>query len=199
MSDQKRLVVGVTGSFGSGKSSVGQILRGLGARQVIDCDRLVHEAFGRGHPLRRRIRSLFGSSGSLGRREIARNVFRDLPRLRQLEAILHPYVRRRIRSALKRWRRGVVVLEVPLLFETGFDRYCDVTVAVVAGRRNRFKRLRAAGFRPAEVRARERAQLSEQAKKRRADLFIRNRGTKQQLVQETKHLWAKLLSTLKGA
>ena len=60
---KKRLVVGLTGTFGSGKSSVGRILAELGARRVIDCDRLVHEAFRARHPLKKRIELLFGSSG----------------------------------------------------------------------------------------------------------------------------------------
>ena len=184
--------MGLTGSFGGGKSSVGRILKRLGARKVIDCDRLVHEVFRPRHPVGVKIKALFHLRGRLSRSAIAKEVFSNSRKRRQLEALIHPYVYRMVRSELRRIHNGVVILEVPLLFESGFDRICDTTVAVIAGERRIVSRLTQAGFRAREVRARLRAQLSEGEKKRRADLSIENSGSKHLLVQRTKQLWRKL-------
>lgn len=194
---KERLVVGVTGSFGSGKSTVGRIFRKLGARQVIDTDRIAHEVFRPTHPVGKKMKRLFRIRGTVKRRTIAGEVFSDPAKRRRLEAIVHPYVGRRVKSILKRVGRGIIILEVPLLFETGFHRFCDVTVAVVAGRENITKRLRQEGFSAPEIRARLKAQLSEAEKKRRSDFCIHNLGSKRLLIQQTKRVWEKLTFILK--
>ena len=191
---KKRLIVGLTGTFGSGNSTVGKILKRLGARKVINTDQLAHEVFQPKHPLGRKIKSLFGIK-SLNRKAIAKEVFSNVKKRKKLEGIIHPYVKKRVNSQLKTIRRGIVILEVPLLFESGFDRMCDVTVAVLAGERNIIKRKRGRGFNTQEIRARLRAQLSEQAKKSNADSYIQNSGSKSLLAQKTKRVWQKLLSS----
>ena len=191
MTDRK-LVVGLTGSFGSGKSTVGRMFKRLGAKKVIDCDRLAHEVFRPGHRLAERIKSLFHRAGSMSRNAIAREVFSDPGKRKRLEAIVHPYVGQRIRSELKKVRSGIVILEVPLLFETGFDRSCDATVVVLAGESNIIKRLSRNGFEPEEVRGRLRAQLPEREKRRRADFLILNSGSKRTLAKNVKSVWQEL-------
>ena len=193
---KKRLIVGLTGSFGSGKSAVGQILKRLGARKVIDTDRLAHEVFRPKHPVGEKIKALFNMKAPLNRKAIAKEVFSKPKKRRQLEAIVHPYVYRRVISELKQVLSGIVVLEVPLLFEAGFDKICDVTVAVVAGKQNILKRLARSGVASKEARARLRAQLPEWKKKKRADLYIQNSGSKKLLIQNTKLIWQKLESIL---
>jgi len=163
---------------------------------VIDADQLAHEVFRSKHPVGKRIRALFNVKGPLNRKAIAKEVFSKLKKRRQLEALIHPYVYKRIVSELKRVPTGIVVLEVPLLFETGFDKICDVTIAVVAGRQNITKRLTRLGFDPKEASARLRAQLPEQEKKERANLYIKNSGSKKLLIQKTKLVWQKLESIL---
>ncbi len=192
MSKKGRLVVGVTGTFGSGKSTVSRIFKKLGAKKIIDCDRLAHEPFRAGHPLRIKIKSFFPLG--LSRSGIAREVFGDRAKLKRLEAILHPYVLRRVRSEISRVRSGIVVVEVPLLFETGFDRLCDVTIAVVAGKRDILKRLGASGFNKTEVLTRQRAQFSQARKRRLADFIIQNTGSKKTLERRIKLLCGRITS-----
>ena len=193
---KKRLVVGLTGSFGSGKSTAGRMLKQLGARKVIDADRLAHEVFRTGHPVGRSLRKLLGIKGKLSRQAIAGQVFSSLSKRRKLEALVHPYVYQRIRSELSKVQSGVVVLEVPLLFETGFNRLCDVTVAILAGEKQILKRLRKSGYAPHEVQARLQAQLPSREKKKRADLYILNSSSKNLLMKKTKRVWFKLKSLL---
>ena len=157
-------MVGLTGTFGSGKSTVGNFMKRLGARSVIDSDRIAHEVFRPDHALRRKIKSLF-EMGSFSRRQIAKSVFSDAKKRKRLEAVIHPYVLKRIRQEMNRIKNGVIVLEVPLLFEAHFDRMCDVTVSVLSGEKNILKRLSRSGFSRMEVRSRLRAQLPERIKK----------------------------------
>ena len=190
----KRLAVGLTGSFGTGKSTVSRILENLGARKVINADQLVHEVFKRHHPIGKRIKSLFHMSGILNRKRIAGEVFRNPAKRRRLEALIHPYVRRRMLEELKSIRDGIAILEVPLLFEAGFDRLCDVTVSVLASERTIIRRLAKRGFASEEVKKRLETQLSQSEKKKRSDFFIINSGSKKLLVQKTKSVWKKLRS-----
>ncbi len=198
MSKGRRFVIGVTGTFGSGKSTVSRLFKKCGAKKIIDCDRIAHEPFRASHPLQPKLRALFREAvvadggKKLSRSRVAREVFRDRKKLKRLEAILHPYVYRRVRSEAQRVRDGVVVVEVPLLFETGFYRLCNVTVAIAAGERNILKRLGALGFSKGEVLARQRAQFSEARKKRLADFIIKNTGSKQLLEKRIKSLCSKL-------
>ena len=189
---RKRLVVGLTGSFGTGKSTVSRILENLGARKMINADQLVHEVFKRHHPIGRKIKSLFHMSGILNRKRIAGEVFRNPAKRRRLEALIHPYVRRRMLEELKSIRDGIAILEVPLLFEAGFDRLCDVTVSVLASERTIIRRLAKRGFASEEVKKRLETQLSQSEKKKRSDFFIINSGSKKLLVQKTKSVWKKL-------
>ena len=188
------LVVGLTGTFGSGKSTVGKLFGRCGARKVINCDQIVHEAFRPGHPLRKRIDALFDSEKRLSRKQIAKKVFSNQTKRKRLEALIHPYVRKRVLEEMSRIQKGVVVVEAPLLFESHFDRLCDVTITVSAGRRNIIRRLARKGFKPDEVCARMNAQLSELVKRRKADLVILNFGSKELLVVKVKKVWTTLLS-----
>ena len=105
---KKRLVIGLTGSFGSGKSTVGRILKRLGAKRVIDTDRLAHEVFRPNHQIGKKVKSLFNIKGSFSRKAVAKEVFSNPRKRKQLEALVHPYVYRRGWSALKTiWPGGL--------------------------------------------------------------------------------------------
>ena len=188
----RRLVVGLTGTFGSGKSTVSKIFKTLGARKVIDADALAHEAFQAGHPVRKRLERIF-KTRRLDRKAIAAEVFTSKKKRRQLEAILHPYVYRRIRSELRRIQSGIVILEVPLLFETKGDRFCDVTVTVLTDEKSILKRLRNKRFQAPEIRSRMKAQFSQREKAKCSDLLIKNSNSKAVLLQKTKTIWKKLV------
>jgi dephospho-CoA kinase len=162
----------------------------------MDSDRIAHEVFRPGHALQKKIGRLFGMSGRLGRMDLARQVFSDPGKRKKLEAVVHPYVRRRIHSELKRVKSRIVILEVPLLFESGFDRLCGATVSVAAGREKILNRLRRLGVSTEQARARFQAQLSEREKCRRADFLVLNTGSKEELVRNTKRVWRALLSIL---
>ncbi len=191
---KRRLVVGLTGSFGSGKTTVGKILKKLGAKKVIGADQLAHEAFSPANGCLRKIKSLFKNEGPLNRKKIAQEIFSNTQKRKALEAIIHPYVRRRMMNELGKIKRGVVILEIPLLFEVEFDRLCDVTITVSAGRSNMMKRLIRSGFSRNEINARLKTQFSESKKMKKADFIIANKGSEKLLKQKTEWVWQKLMS-----
>jgi len=172
-------VFAVVGGIAAGKSMVARALaRGRGAR--VDVDRIGH-AILRLERVRRRLLAQFGpdifaADGSVDRRRLGARVFGNPARLRQLDAIVHPEIARRLRSKLEALqRRGVamVVLDAALFFELGLEWPVDAVLAVTAPRHVRRARLRAQrGMSAAEAEARLRSQPRLAAWTRRADVRI---------------------------
>jgi dephospho-CoA kinase len=177
-----RLVVGLTGGIGSGKSTVAALLKKKGVA-VIDADEIVHRALREGGPGYDPVLKLFGPSvarpdGTIDRSVMAGLVF-ERPRLRkQLERILHPIVEREFRRRIAAHRRGLLVLEVPLLFETGMDRLVDRAVLVWAPKKVCLSRLVASGrLTRSQALRRMAAQMRPSEKRRRAHFLLNNNLT----------------------
>ncbi len=122
-----------------GKSTAAAMLRRLGV-PVHDSDAVVHKLMSGGGDAVAAVTSAFkgvAHEGSVDRGELGRLVFCDPKGLDRLESILHPLVQRdrhQFLAASRRARTPVVAIDVPLLFETGGDRDCDITVVVTAPR-----------------------------------------------------------------
>jgi dephospho-CoA kinase len=177
-----RLRVGLTGGIGSGKSEVARIFAQLGAF-VIDADALAREAVAPGSPGLERIAARFPQAiapdGSLDRAALAAIVFHDSGARDELNAIVHPEVRRL--SAERECEAAadqIVVHDVPLLFESGFYRSCDANVVVVAEKDTRIGRIVArSGFEPEDVERRMSAQIDPDRARELADYTLENDGT----------------------
>jgi dephospho-CoA kinase len=145
--------IGLTGPIGCGKSTIAGWLGELGAT-VIDADRLVRAVTGPGEPTLGPIRARFGEAvvaadGTLARAALAALVFSDDAALRDLEAILHPAVRLRIRTALEEARAAdapIVVIEAIKLIEAGHAATCDEVWLVGCGPATQRQRLVARGM-----------------------------------------------------
>ncbi|MBI4116078.1 MAG: dephospho-CoA kinase [Candidatus Omnitrophica bacterium] len=189
---KKSILVGLTGGFGTGKTTVAQFFRKKGAA-IINADRLAHEVFKKRTAVYRRVKSLFPElRGDLNRKKVARTVFENTRKREALEAIVHPHVFRRIKEEVRKSRGKITVVEVPLLFESGFDRECDKTIVVKASREKVFQWLRSKGYSKAEVRARWLTQMPLEGKARRADYVIDNSKGLLQTKHQVESLWKKL-------
>lgn len=128
------IVIGLTGSIASGKSSIAAVFKRYHL-PVFDSDKQVHKLLAPRGQAVGAILSEFGSVGTfengIDRAALGATVFQDKGALRALEAILHPRVaqaRMRFLQQSRMNRRRAVLLDIPLLFETGADDVCDVTV-----------------------------------------------------------------------
>ncbi len=195
------LLIGLTGSIASGKSTVSRFLRELGA-PVVDADAIVHELQAPGSPLLEQIAAAFGpeiirEDGSLDRAALGGIVFRDPERRKALEAIVHPAVRQRMWAEVERLRsegRPAVVLDIPLLFESGWDRTVDQVWVVYVDRQTQVARLMARdGLSRGEAERRIAAQMDLEAKRERADVVIDNRGTEAATRDQVRQAWQRAL------
>jgi dephospho-CoA kinase len=131
------MILGLTGSIGMGKSETARMFRRAGV-PVYDADAAVHAVMARGGAAVGPIEAAFPGvvrDGAVDRAALGARVFDDPPALRRLEAIVHPIVARRQKAFLKRAsaaRHPLVVLDIPLLLETGGETCCDAVAVVVA-------------------------------------------------------------------
>jgi dephospho-CoA kinase len=192
------LLVGLTGGIGAGKSTVASMLAQRGA-VILDADAFAREAVSVGSPgleqvVRRFGRGILREDGSLDRARLAEIVFADEQARRDLEAIVHPYVRQRIADGVTENASSdrVVVLVNPLLIEMGTHRDCDVVVVVSAAEETQVRRSVARGMAEDDVRARIAAQLPLADRSRQADVLVDNEGTLEDLERQVEVLWAEL-------
>ncbi len=192
--------VGLTGGIGAGKSEVAAIFASLGAL-VIDADELARDAVAPGSEGLRMIAArwpeVIRPNGELDRAALAALIFSDPDAREQVNAIVHPAVRALAteRAAASRAPGQIIVPEVPLLFESGFDEACDRTVVVVADREHRIARVMArSDLTREEIERRMAAQIDPaEAELRRAKPFtIRIDGTRDDLVRATTGVWVAL-------
>lgn len=161
-------VIGLVGRIGAGKSTVARLLAAHGAR-VVDADALAHAVIEEPEVIREVVAAFGGEvaddAGRLRRSALAARVFGTDPAhaeaLRALEAIVHPRVRGRIVAELAAGRAaegpdgGVVVLDVPLLVQAGWEDECDLLLEIACEDRVRHRRLESRGWTPAEIAARD--------------------------------------------
>lgn len=131
-----KLVIGITGGTGSGKSTVCSVMKQRGAK-IIDADIVAREITEKGKPALSEIERAFGKDvlfpdGSLDRKKLGAVVFSDNEKLNILNGITHKYIIDEIEKTVRSSTCGILVIDAALLFQTGLDRLCDKTVAVTA-------------------------------------------------------------------
>ncbi len=173
------IVLGLTGSLGMGKSTAADMFRKLGV-PVHDSDAAVHRLLARDGAAVAAVRTAFPEArapdGGIDRAVLGRRVFADPPALARLERILHPLVRRsqeRFLRAARARREPLVVLDVPLLFETGGEKRCDKVVVMSAPAALQRARVMARpGMTEARFQAILQKQMLDSEKRRRADYVV---------------------------
>ena len=171
-------ILGLTGSIAMGKSTAAAMFRRLGV-PVYDADRAVHRLLARGGAAVAEIEGAFPGvsvDGAVDRGKLAARVFGDSAALERLERIVHPRVAAERRRFLRAWRRrgcALVVLDIPLLFETAGDKACDAVAVVSAPRFVQEARLlRRPGMDRARIASVTARQMPDAEKRRRADYVV---------------------------
>lgn len=197
--------VGLTGGIASGKSTVADEFRRLGA-EVIDSDALARAVVEPGSPALDDIQARFGPGvltpdGTLDRPALGRIVFADDAARRDLNAIVHPWVRATAKAIEESIDdpHTVVIHMIPLLVETGQEHTFDAVVVVDVDAGTQLTRLRERnGLTPDEARARIEAQATREERLAVATWVIRNDSTRDDLVERVHAVWHELQSIGNG-
>jgi dephospho-CoA kinase len=179
------IVAGLTGGIATGKSTVAAIFQQSGAH-LIDADRIARDAVRQGTPAYAEILAHFGvgillPGGEIDRKRLAAIIFSNPSQQRLLEGIVHPRVKEEATRQLDRIRQeqpgAAVILDVPLLFESGMNCGLEEIIVVYAPEAVQIRRLMARdGLTEAEAQARIRAQMPIESKKALATHVIDNSG-----------------------
>ncbi|HYQ48154.1 MAG TPA: dephospho-CoA kinase [Thermodesulfovibrionales bacterium] len=188
------LKVGLTGNYGMGKSTVSEMFRQLGA-VIIDSDRIVASLL-KEESVKRKLMRIVGvdlitPAGSIDKKYMAKKIFNNKVMRSQVEALLHPLVLLKVGEFVKqvRGRNRIVIVEVPLLFEGGYQGQFDRTITVFTDRTTALSRLNRSGICRKDAIARLQSQMDIRTKKRLADYCIDNSGTKRHTVSQVKRLY----------
>lgn len=195
------LKIALTGGIATGKTYVRARLEALGAG-CLEADRLAHGVMEPGTEATRAIAARFGpqvlnARGAVDRVVLGPMVFADREARRELEAIVHPAVWRAVQAALRAYEAlggiAVVVVEVPLLYETGHAADFDRVIATVASEDVQMQRLLVRGLTAEQARQRIAAQMPAEDKARLADYVVRTDGTFEDTDRQVLEIW-KMLS-----
>ncbi|HAJ56972.1 MAG TPA: dephospho-CoA kinase [Candidatus Omnitrophica bacterium] len=195
--------LGLTGGIGTGKTTVCAMFRRLGAL-TLSSDSIVHEELKNNEALKKKITSFFGTDvlgrGGIDRRLLAKKAFNDPRCLASLNRAVHPVVKKNIlawmarNSKKNKGKDFVCVVEVPLLFETGFNGLFDVTAVVAAAPAIQKKRvLRTGKLSSGDLERRARFQWPLDKKIAACDFVIDNNGTRKKTFNQVKRVMEVLL------
>lgn len=195
-------VIGLTGGIASGKSTIGRRLEALGAIRI-DADQLARDAVAVGSPGLELVGERFGADqvlaadGALDRAALGATVFADPVALADLNAIVHPEVRRLYEAALEAARAGsegaIVVYEIPLLVEAAREMEFDLVVVADAPAEVRVDRMvQLRGMEEADARRRIANQASDAERRAVADVLIDTSGSEEHTLAQVDALWEEL-------
>lgn len=175
--------IAVTGGLASGKSTVCQTLRSLGA-YVVSADDIVHHLLNQPSNIKeisRLCEAKVISDGQLNKQQVANCVFSDPLKLKEIEQLLHPQVfeeiKKQYNAMTQQHTYAAFVVEVPLLFEAGWQDYFDKTIALSAPKAFRQKRFIEAGGSLEDFHQREERLYSDEQRANQADIVLNNVGS----------------------
>lgn len=139
------MIIGVTGSFGSGKTEVAKMF-GKHGFKVINLDQVYHSISTPGSEIQKKLGKAFGKKiinkdKSINRQKLKEVVLSDYKKLRKLNDITHPVILKETTRLLDKFHDEDIILDAPLLIEAGFHILCDVVVVVKLGREKQTERL----------------------------------------------------------
>lgn len=192
------MIIGLTGSIASGKSTVSKMLVELGY-PVVDADMVARQVVEPGTETLAAIETIFGSEvvlqdGTLDRAKLGEIIFNDPASRQQLNAVIHPAIRKEIlrqRDAFLSEGFETVVLDIPLLFESKLLNFAEKILVVSVSEENQLKRLMERnGLTEQEALARIGSQLPMSVKEAGADAVVFNNGT----IEETRQQLLEILN-----
>jgi len=193
------MIIGLTGGIAAGKSTVARILASLGA-YIINADKIGHNILEKNKNAYNDVIDEFGeiivkNNGKIDRKKLGEIVFSDKDKLKKLENITHPYIIEEIKYETKEKIKDYhhLVLDVPLLFETGLENIVDITWVVVCSYEKQIERIaKRDGLSREEAKKRIASQMETSQKIKLADFVIYNNGNKKELNNKVLRKWRKI-------
>lgn len=195
------MIIGVTGTLASGKSTVAKAIATAKNGKLLDADKIAHSVLDKNKEVYRQIVSFFGKQilnekGKINRKRLADAVFSDRKKLKIICNIIHPEViseiKKSTKSAVTRDKNEFVVIDAPLLIEAGLADFCDLIIVVTASISNILNRVRKhGGLNKKGALKRIRAQMPILEKKKYADYIISNDGPIKELKDKVNELMKK--------
>ncbi len=191
------MVIGVTGGIGTGKSESIKFFMKYGA-EIIDCD-LISKEVSESKEMIEKLKEVFGDeivkTGKLDRKKLREIVFNDKEKLLNLNSLMHPLILFKVREEIKNRskNKNIVIVEMPLLFEVGFETEVEKTVVISAPFELQLERvIKRDSLNYDEAVKAIRAQMSMAEKIKKADFVIENGGSKKELGDKIFELISKL-------
>jgi len=131
------MIIGITGSFGSGKTVVANMFGKYGFK-VINVDKLYHGIYNSDKTIRNKIKKEFGT---INRNELKEIVFKDTKKLKKLNNITHPIIIKAIKKEIKNIKKNKIVIDIPLLFEAKLEKMFDTVIVVTCDKKQQIKRI----------------------------------------------------------
>ncbi len=194
-------VVGILGGIGSGKSTVANQFANLGCA-VIEADKVAHEVIEE-QGIIDTVSAVFGSDvlssdGMIDRSKLASRVFQDAEHLEKLQTIVHPPVIEKCRHLLGEYLSSpsvpAVILDVPLLLESGQEKMCNFLIFVDCQDPRRFQRAAKKGLSEEQVKKRENFQISLDKKRQMAHYVIKNNSDMLNLTEQVVQIYSAMMA-----
>lgn len=196
------MIIGLTGPSGAGKSEVASVFKKHGFF-VVDADKTAHIVYETNRECAEQIRREFGDdvapNGKVDRKALADAVFSSKDALKRLNELVHPYIVNHIRDEIGMSKARYILLDAPLLFESGLSEICDCSVGVLASyfiRKDRI--IKRDNLKPEAAEKRLKSQPSDEFYRTNCDRIIYNNGSKKRLENQTDDFLADVLNTERG-
>lgn len=192
----EKLLVGLTGNICSGKSTVSKYFKELGA-YVIDTDKVVHELYEKDVSIRDNLIFYLGAEilnkdFKIDREKLGSIVYKDRHAMKRLEELVWPKVGERVDYLTSR-EKGIIIIEAPMLYESGMDKKYDKNILVVVDEETQLQRLRERkNISKKEALIRINSQIPQFEKQCKADYFICNMDSLSSLKNKVKFLYCLL-------
>jgi len=190
-----KMVIGVTGNIGSGKTTTVNIFKELGAK-IIEADKVGHFLLKR-EDVKEKLISIFGKSildkrNGINRQKLRKIVFNEKEKLEKLNSILHPLIAEEIKREINRTKEGIIIVEAAILLEAGWDFLVDKVIVVSAPDEVKLKRAqKSRQINILEIEKIMKSQLSEKKMREKADFIIENKEGIRELRDKVENLWNK--------
>ena len=191
MAKPRKLLIAITGSIGSGKSTFTKFLTEQGYI-VLYADNISKDILARDPDVKNQIISEFGNEsfvdGKINKDFLAEKVFSNQKKLEKINSILHPRVREKIHSLANEnlKKKDVVFVEAALIFESKIEKMYDLVILIKADRKIRMQRVTSGNkISEKDFNNRDKNQLDDETKAKKADIVFTNNGSKDELRQKS--------------